>query len=125
MNAAPDMLTAGVKMIASLGVVLSLILLMLYGIRKLTRQRVEGPSGKSIRILESHYLGVKKSICLVGVPGKVLVLGVTSDRISLLDTLDETTVSERLPENTTQSFGPMFAERLKIFRRGRMGKDDR
>ncbi|BBO88290.1 flagellar biosynthetic protein FliO [Desulfosarcina ovata] len=125
MNAGSDILTAGVKMVASMGVVLTLIAVMLYGIRKLTRQRMGGGSGKSIRVLENHYLGVKKSICLVGVPGKVLVLGVTGDRISLLDTLDETSISDRLPENTPPSFGPMFAERLKRFGRGRMGKDDR
>jgi flagellar protein FliO/FliZ len=45
--------------------------------------------GKRIHVLESHYMGVKKTISLVQVPGKVLVLGISGDRINLLDTLDD------------------------------------
>ena len=85
MNGTPDIIAAGLKMIASLGVVLVMILALLYGLRKLTRQRVGAGGGKQIQVLESHYMGVKKTISLVHVPGKVLVVGVAGDRISLLD----------------------------------------
>ncbi len=83
MNGTPDMLTAGLKMIASLGVVLAMILLLLYGVRKLTSQRLGAVGGKRIQVLESHYMGVKKTISLVRVPGKGLVLGISGDRIDI------------------------------------------
>jgi flagellar biosynthetic protein FliO len=113
MNAAPDMITAGLKMIAALGVVLALILFLLYGLRRMSGQRLGPLGGKRIQVVESHYLGVKKSIALVQVPGKVLVLGLTADRINLLDTLDETSIDTPSAPNETKSFGPLLSERLK------------
>ena len=125
MNAAPDMITAGLKMIASLGVVLAMILGLLYGVRKLTSQRMGVTGGKRIQVVESHYIGVKKTISLVRVPGKVLVLGISGDRINLLDTLDENIVEEQVPACESKSFGPIFSDRLKKIGRGFNRKDDR
>lgn len=125
MNGTPDMITAGLKMIASLGVVLAMILFLLYGIRRLTRQRTGAAGGKRIQVLESHYMGVKKSISLVRVPGKVLVLGISGDRINLLDTLDDQIVDQQAPAGNPKSFGPILADRLKKIGNGFKGKDDR
>jgi flagellar protein FliO/FliZ len=125
MNGTPDILTAGLKMIASLGVVLVMILTLLYGLRKLTRQRMGTGGGKQIQVLESHYMGVKKTISLVHVPGKVLVVGVAGDRINLLDTLDEDDVLSRIASDETQSFGPILSQRLRQLGRGWKGKEDR
>jgi flagellar protein FliO/FliZ len=125
MSATPDMLAAGLKMIASLGLVLAIILSLLYASRKLAGRRMGAGGGKRIQVLESHYLGVKKSISLVRVPGKVLVLGLAGDRINLLDTLDEETVRQASPPEAPPAFGPIFAERLKKLGKGFMGKEDR
>jgi len=125
MNAAPDMLVAGLKMIASLGVVLAIILSLLYVSRKLAGRRMGAGGGKRIQVLESHYLGVKKSISLVQVPGKVLVLGIAGDRINLLDTLDEETVRQASPPEAPSAFGPIFTDRLKKLGKGLKGKEDR
>ncbi|MFO7716050.1 flagellar biosynthetic protein FliO [Desulfosarcina sp.] len=125
MNGTPDMLAAGLKMIASLGVVLAMILCLLYGIRKLTNQRMGAGGAKQIHVLDSHYMGVKKSISLVRVPGKVLVLGITGDRINLLDTLDDDVVRQQMPVDQSKSFGPMLSERLKKLGNGFKGKENR
>ncbi|MDL2275267.1 flagellar biosynthetic protein FliO [Desulfosarcina sp. OttesenSCG-928-G10] len=108
MNTGPDMLDAGLRMISALGIVLAVMLALVCGIKKMTRHRMMG-SGSDIKVLETRYLGVKKSICLVGVPGKVLVLGITSDRITLLDTLDESAVlSAKKPAQPPVSFGAIM-----------------
>jgi flagellar protein FliO/FliZ len=122
MNGTPDMLDAGLKMIASLGVVLAMILLLLVGMKKLTRQRMNPGGGKRIQVLESQYLGVKKAISLVHVPGKVLVLGISGDRIRLLDTLDESIVEQPMPEAGSTPFGTVFSDRLKKIGNGFRGK---
>lgn len=113
MNATPDMVAAGLKMLAALGVVLAMILFLLYGVKKLTAQRLAGGGGKQIHVLESHYLGVKKSISLVRIPGKVLVLGISADRINLLDTLDADVVSQPTPADRPSAFGPLFNDHLR------------
>ena len=113
MNGTPDMIIAGLKMVASLGVVLAMILFLLYGIRKLSSQRMGAACGKRIQVLESHYMGVKKTISLVRVPGKVFVLCISGDRINLLDTLDEDTVQQETPPGVSTSFGPLLSDRLR------------
>lgn len=124
MNGTPDMITAGLKMVASLGVVLAMILLLLYGIRRLSSQRMGAAGGKRIQVLESHYMGVKKTISLVRVPGKVLVLGISGDRINLLDTLDEDTVQQETPPGVSTSFGPLLSDRLRKIGNGFKRKED-
>ena len=125
MNGTPDIFTAGLKMIASLGVVLAMILCLLYGIRKMTSQRMGAAGGKRIHVLESHYMGVKKTISLVRVPGKVLVLGISGDRINLLDTLADDMVEQDMPPSAPKSFGPIFSDRLKKIGNGFKRKEDR
>ncbi len=124
MNATPDMVTAGLKMIASLGLVLAIIVGLLYGLRKINRQRFGGTGGHRIRVLESHYLGVKKTISLISVPGKILVVGIAGDRINLLDTLDETLVLQQSATSEKKPFGPMVTERLKQMGRGFKGEGE-
>jgi len=125
MNTAPDMITAGLKMIASLGVVLAVILGLMVALRKVSRQRTGGTGGKRIQVLENHYMGVKKTISLVSVPGKVLVLGISGDRINLLDTLDENIVAQQMPTGESKPFGPMLSDRLKQLGSGFKGRGDR
>jgi flagellar protein FliO/FliZ len=117
------MITAGLKMIASLGVVLAVIFLLLYGVRRLSSQRIGAAGGRRIQVLESHYMGVKKTISLVRVPGKVLVLGISGDRINLLETLDEDIVQLEAPPGPSTSFGPILSDRLKKIGNGFKRKD--
>ena len=124
MNAPPDMVTAGLKMIASLGLVLAIILGLLYGLRKMNRQRFGRSGGSQIQVLESHYMGVKKTISLVSVPGKVLVVGIAGDRINLLDTLDETLVLQQMNPVEKKTFGPILTDRLKQLGRGFKGESE-
>ena len=124
MSAAPDMITAGLKMIAALGVVLALILFLLYGLRKMSSQRMGAVGGKRIQVLENHHMGVKKSIALVQVPGKVLVLGLSADRINLLDTLDENIIDPPVVTNDAKSFGPLLRDRLKKIGRKSKGREE-
>ncbi len=49
----------------------------------------KGRSGRRISVLENAHLGVKKSIAMVQVPGAVLVLGLTAERITLLERIDD------------------------------------
>lgn len=121
MTTAPDMLAAGLKMIVALGLVLGIMLALSYGLRRITGRRMGGVGGKRIQVLESHYLGVKKTISLVRVPGKVLVLGVTGDRINLLTTLDEETVGQPTADDESSSFGLMLTQGLKKLGSGPKG----
>lgn len=84
MNYTPEMTTAAVKMVLSL----LLVLAMLWGLYRFARRHLNtgsvGVNGRLIHVLASQYLGVKKNITLVQVPGAILVLGISADRMNLL-----------------------------------------
>lgn len=113
MNAAPDMIVAGLKMLAALGGVLVLILMLLHGLRKMSGGRILVGGTKHIKVIERHPLGVKKSIALVQVPGKLLILGVCADRINILDKIDEKIVSPPEEKKAVSSFAPLLNDKLK------------
>jgi flagellar protein FliO/FliZ len=119
MSGSPDMMVAGLKMIAALGFVLAILFMLLFALRRLSGGRIGAGKGNRIQIVESHYMGVKKSISLVQVPGKVLVVGITSDRMQLLDTLSEEIEFQQDPIQTPTSFGSMLFERLQKAKGGR------
>jgi len=80
-----DLLTAFVKMVSALAIVLGLMALTAYLFRKYLNPKLGGAGGGMLlRVKGTIPLGVKKEIALVEVGGKILVVGVTPTQISLL-----------------------------------------
>lgn len=96
MNQSPEFIYAAIKMIIVLGLLLGGLILALHFVKRLTGRRDGQTKGRMIRVLANTYLGVKKSVSLVEVPGCVLVLGVTADRINLLARIDDPDTLETL-----------------------------
>jgi flagellar protein FliO/FliZ len=125
MNAPPDMITTAVKMLAALGVVLGGLFIAYYFTRRMTRTNAGGARDKLIRILASKFIGVKKNICMVEVPGSVLILGVTNDRITLLSQIEDQAVLDKIHQAESTGSQPSFAEHLnKMVSRIKTVKDD-
>jgi len=106
MSHSPDMIAATLKMILSLSVVLLLLWLLRRWIRRALPGASSAGGGRLIKVLGSHYLGMKKSITLVKVPGSILVLGIGADQINLLTRIEDPaviagleTAGENLPLN--------------------------
>lgn len=89
MNSAPDLTTAAIKMVFSLG----FVLLIVWGLYRLAKGKLPthtmGGKTKFIQVVESQYLGVKKSITMVKIPGSILVLGMSADNVNLLTQIDD------------------------------------
>lgn len=76
------------KTISALLIVISLIIATVYVLKKKYGVSTNlGRSRKLIQIVDHTPMGVKKSLFLVKVPGKHLVLGVTNDNIGLITEL--------------------------------------
>jgi flagellar protein FliO/FliZ len=100
MNTMPELLPAALKMLAALAAVLGGLFVLRHVARR-TLQRSGGPSpARLVRVVASQSIGVKKAVTLVEVPGCVLVLGVSSDRVQLLTRLDDPQVLERVHSHT-------------------------
>ncbi len=79
----PDMTAALLQMIWSLLLVIALIL-ALYALFRKKFSVTANQQGKAIRIVEMRPLGGKKSLCLVEVDRKRLLLGIAENTISVL-----------------------------------------
>jgi flagellar protein FliO/FliZ len=126
MNAYPEILPSLLQMLASLAVVLGGLLLTLWFFKRFVQARAGGVNNRLIRVLASTTIGLKKNITLVDVPGAILILGVTGDRISLLARIEDPETMRKIrgeiPSKPVIPFGEhlqFFSARLKGRQHGR------
>jgi len=117
----PELVTAAMKMIGVLVLIVGGLLAFNAYSKRFFRNGLGAAGHKAVRVIENTPLGLKKSIALVKVPGAVLVLGVTHDRISLLNCIDETTFADSTETLPTEP-GPSFKEHLRRLSGGLQGK---
>ncbi len=120
----PDLTLAFVKMVLSLAAILALLWAVHRWMRKSMPSGRLNAKGRLIKVLASNHLGVKKSIALVQVPGSVLVLGVGTEQISLLKSIDDPDlIAEMAPDAQAPQPAASFADQLQRITRNFMGND--
>ncbi|MEJ2474325.1 MAG: flagellar biosynthetic protein FliO [Desulfuromonadales bacterium] len=115
MTTYPEFLPSLLQMLASLAVVLGGLLLTLWFFKRFVQSRAGGVNNRLIRVLASSTIGLKKTITLVDVPGAILVLGVTGDRISLLARIEEPEIMRKIRGEIQAKPVIPFAEHLQFF----------
>jgi len=108
----PELLAAALKMIGVLVLIIGGLLAFNRYSKRFLKGGMVGGGRKTLQILESTPIGLKKSVTLIKVPGAVLVLGVTQDRITLLDRLDGSEYAE-LAETRDQTRSTSFQDHLR------------
>lgn len=99
------------KMCLTLGAVCILAFLVLrYGLPRLTGLQ---PQGNLVRVVTRFPLEPQKSLYIVEVAGKSLLLGVTSDRIDLLTQLDGEQIEQLLEQESTKTPRLEFSKYLR------------
>lgn len=84
----PTFFSSSIKVVTSLTIVLSLILVTYYFVKKyLLKDGLLGMD-KQIKVISTSYIAPKKNITLVEVAGEILVLGVTAANINLLTKIE-------------------------------------
>jgi len=112
MNYTPDMISSAMKMLLALLVVLGGLGLVLYFMKRFLQKDAGSSMDKPVRVLANTYLGVKKSISLVDIPGAVLVLGITNDKISLLSKIEDKEVLKELKGTQNIVKASLFSDQL-------------
>jgi len=113
MSIYPDIIPTAIKMLTALGVVLGGMLVVYYFAKRIMKRQVGNSKGKMIKVLESSYIGVKKNISLVEIPGAILVLGITNDNISLLLKIENQETIDGYKEDEKELLS--FSDRLHQF----------
>ena len=100
--------TAIFKTIGSLIIVVGLMLLLLFWVKKMGLVRIGSRPESLITVLDSHMLGPKKQVSVLEVAGTFLVIGLSEQQITLLATLD---ANDRLLEavHSRKTFTPLPA----------------
>ena len=83
-----DLIGTGVKTLAMLCIVLGIVVLILYTMKRMSlfNRGTDGPI--RINVVSSLHLSPKEKIAVVEVTGEMLVLGITPGSISFLTKLD-------------------------------------
>ncbi|MDA8138535.1 MAG: flagellar biosynthetic protein FliO [Desulfobacteraceae bacterium] len=104
---------ATIKMVLSLALVLAL----LWGLHRYVRRVLPagrfGGRERLIKVLCNHSLGMKKSVALVQVPGKVLVLGIGTDQVNLLTLIDDPSLLSSLTTEAPRPDSTSFTDQLQ------------
>lgn len=119
-----DVVTTAIKLFSTLLLVLGIFMGSFYLLRRMVK-RDGGIRGRSvIRMIDRSYIGVKKSVALVEVPGKILVLGITDQRISLLAQIEDPVRIKELREtNVTGSPGSFSSHLSRLLTKSKDGRE--
>ena len=112
MNTAPDVVSSALQMLMALGIVLGGLLGVFYLLKRYLKRDSGGVKGQLIRVIANQYIGIKKNIALVEVPGSILVVGISNDNISLLTKIEDKEVLEDLRQEVS-GITPSFSDHLQ------------
>ena len=115
MNYFAELIPPALKMLSALAVVLAGLLSIIFFTKRMIANSVGGSGDKLISILASNYIGVKKSISLVRVPGALLVLGISNDNIRLLTKIEDQKLLDKFKELENHKPAVSFTEQLHKF----------
>ena len=112
MNTAPDIVSTAFQMLTALGIVLGGLLVVFYFMKRFFKRDVGGSKEQLIKVIASQYIGIKKNISIVEIPGSILVIGVSNDNISLLTKIEDKVVLDDLRQENTR-MTPSFSDQLQ------------
>ena len=112
MNTAPDALTTTLQMVTALGIVLGVLLVVYYFMKRFLKRDRGGSNQQLIRVVANQYVGIKKNIALVEVPGAVLVVGISNENISMLTKIEDKIVIDSIRQERSR-ITPSFTDHLQ------------
>ena len=102
MNTAPDIVSTAFQMLTALGIVLGGLLVVFYFMKRFFKRDVGDSKEQLIKVIASQYIGIKKNISLVEIPGSILVIGVSNDNISLLTKIEDKVILDVLRRESSR-----------------------
>lgn len=117
MGASSELWGAFLRSGAMLALVIAVLLLLLYGVKRFSPLNRSRTGKKEIQVIAAHHLAPKEKLVLVDVLGRKILLGVTPQTITTLAAFDNST------DDTTVE-NPGFSELLHQRVTGTTGKGE-
>ena len=112
MSTSPDIWMAFARSFSMLFVVLALLLLVFYLIKRVSDHKGVKGQKNFIKILAVHHLSPKEKLVLVDVLGDSLLIGVTPSQISKITSIDKEIDLSDPPEKELFSFSDLLSGKL-------------
>ncbi|MFZ3049078.1 MAG: flagellar biosynthetic protein FliO [Desulfatirhabdiaceae bacterium] len=106
----------GLKMTLALIVLIGFLILFKRYIGGLGTART-GKGTKPIRVVSVCHISLKQHVALVQIPGAILVLGITPDRMTVLSRITDSELIEQVLTTGASPDGLIFSNVLTKFRR--------
>ena len=106
------MASSAFQMLTALGIVLGGLIVVFYLMKRYLKRDVTGSNRQLIKVIANQYIGLKKNIALIKVPGTILVLGISNDQISLLTKIEDKTIIEAIQQEAS-GIAPSFSDHLQ------------
>jgi len=88
------------RIVFSLLIIVAIIYASVFLLKKLSGNRLgSGTRGKTIRVIEQTYLAPKKSVCLLKLADRAVLIGITDNTINMLTEIS----LDDLPEDITEA----------------------
>jgi flagellar biogenesis protein FliO len=105
MNLSPEIYPTVIKMFFILTAFLALMGSLIYLSKKMSKKQMRDNNSDLIKILDNKYIGIKKNISLIYIPKKIILLGITNDKINCLSEIkDKNIVEEILSKTESKSY---------------------
>ncbi|MDY6949926.1 MAG: flagellar biosynthetic protein FliO [Thermodesulfobacteriota bacterium] len=124
MTMQPDLISTSLRMFAALVVILGGLITVLYYVKRRSRGGSASSGTKLVKILGNTYVGLKKYISVVEVPGAILVLGITNENISLLARIDDEALMAEIRGYQGSLMSPSFSDQLRKFSASFRGRNN-
>ncbi len=95
----PTLWEAGLKTFAMLCIVVGILILVLFLMKRFLCLKHGSGHGQLIRVLSSYHMTPKERIALIDVAGEKIVIGITAENINCLAKIEKSEALERI-ENT-------------------------
>ncbi|NVM23040.1 MAG: flagellar biosynthetic protein FliO [Desulfobacterales bacterium] len=95
----PTLWGAGLKTLAMLCIVVGILILVLFLIKRFLYLKDGSGHGQLIRVLSTYHMTPKERIALIDVAGEKIVIGMTAESINCLAKIEKSDVLERIEKN--------------------------
>lgn len=92
----PDLWGAGLKTFGMLCIVVAILILVVFLMKRFLYLKDGFGQGQFIKILSSHHVTPKERIALVDVVGEKIVIGITPENITFLTKIEKTEALDRI-----------------------------
>lgn len=121
----PELWGAGLKAFGMLCIVMAILILVLFIMKRFLYLKGNSSHGQFIKMLSFHHITPKERIALIDVVGEKIVIGITPDNITFLTKIEKSEALDRIEslEASGASRG-IFAGFLKSSLKGK-GRNDK